>query len=128
MENITGVIIREHIEQECRQKFPRIVPWSLLCLGMAMLITYYVLLLQDTITIMGAIIVLGVGMIATICSFITLPSHIREEYLIEVTPRMSAIDWLALETNFKITNEGVLLYRCTRKGWKVERKEEQYVE
>jgi hypothetical protein len=47
-----------------------------------------------------------------------MPTHMPEEYLIEVTPRMSAIDWLVVEKDFNIREEGLLIYRCQRKGWK----------
>jgi hypothetical protein len=118
MTDISGIIIREHTEQKYIKKFPKIVPWTLLALGCCSIVYYYVKLLYADITIGWSMLILVLGFLATIASLYTMPTHMPEEYLIEVTPRMSAIDWLVVEKEFTITNEGLLLYRCRRKEWK----------
>lgn len=118
MDNIAGIIVREHIEQKYIKKFPKIVPWTLLALGGASIVYYYTNLLYADITIGWSMLMLALGLLATIASLYTMPTHMPEEYLIEVTPRMSAIDWLVVEKDFNIREEGLLIYRCQRKGWK----------
>lgn len=118
MDNITGIIVREHYEQKYIQKFPKIVSWAMLGIGAVLMAAYYIMLLWYDINMASSVIVLGVAFVATLGSMWTLPQHIPEEYLIEVTPRMSAIDWLVVEKDFNIREEGLLIYRCQRKGWK----------
>lgn len=118
MDNITGIIVREHYEQKYIQKFPKIVPWVMLGIGAVLIASCYVMMLWYDITLAASIILLAVAFIATLGSMWTQPQRIPEEYLIEVTPRMSAIDWLVVEKDFNIREEGLLIYRCQRKGWK----------
>ena len=122
MDNISGIIVREHIEQKYIKKFPKIIPWMLLVIAGGTIFVYYAAILQllhVEMSIGTSILMLGGGFLCGIASLCTMPSRYPEEFLIEVTPRMSAIDWLVVEQDFEIQKEGLLLYRCRRKGWKV---------
>ena len=119
MTNIAGIVIREHSEQKFVKKFPMIVPWALLTLSGASIALYYWLLCQYNISIGWSLLILFAGLCVAVLSLGTMPSYVPEEYLIEITPRMSAIDWLVIAEDFNIINEGMLLYRCRRKVWKL---------
>lgn len=122
MDNISGIIIREHVEQKYVKKFPKIIPWILLGLAGSTIVIYYAAILQllnIEISVGASILILSVGFLCGIASLCTMPARYPEEFLIEVTPRMSAIDWLVVEQDFAIKKEGLLVYRCRRKGWKV---------
>ena len=119
VQDISGIIIREHIEQKYVKKFPIWVSFVLLTIGAVTTGYYYITFLRGNAAIDWPIALLGVGLIATLVSLHTLPTHKPEEYLIEVTPEMSATAWLTVEQDFYITKENPQVYRCQRKNWKI---------